>query len=61
VSLRATEFAFNNSMLIEECHLPGGHAMWLLLRTNISEEQTTSIIMVRKISELGKKFAVTIK
>jgi hypothetical protein len=39
--------------IYEECHLLGYVAMWLLLRTDVSEEHTASIIRVKRISEPG--------
>jgi hypothetical protein len=42
----------------EECHLLGYAAIWLLLRTDVSEERIT-IIRVTRIGELVTALAVT--
>jgi hypothetical protein len=43
----------------EEWHLLGCYTMWLLLRTDISEELSASFIKVTRIGELGTTLAVT--
>jgi hypothetical protein len=42
----------------EECRLLGCDAVWLLLRTDVSEERITYIIRVKRIIELGTTLAV---
>jgi hypothetical protein len=37
----------------EECRLVGCHAVWLLLRFDVSEERAAFIIKERRIGELG--------
>jgi hypothetical protein len=43
----------------EEGRLMGCDAVWLLLRTHVSEERIAFIIRVKRISELGITLAVT--
>jgi hypothetical protein len=43
----------------EECSLLGFDAVWLLCITDVSEERIASIIMEKRISQLGTTFAVT--
>jgi hypothetical protein len=43
----------------EKCCLLGCYAVWVLLRTDVSEELSASFIRVRRIGELGTTLAVT--
>jgi hypothetical protein len=42
-----------------ECLVLGCCAVWLLLRTDVSEERSASIIRVKRISELRRAIAIT--
>jgi hypothetical protein len=42
----------------EEWRLLGCYAVWLLLRTDVSDEHSASIIRVTRIGELGTTLAV---
>jgi hypothetical protein len=44
---------------LEEWCLLGCYAVWLLLRTDVSEELSASFISVTRIGELGTTLAVT--
>jgi hypothetical protein len=44
----------------EECRLLGCYTLWLLLRTDVSEERSASIIRVARIGELEAMLAVSI-
>jgi hypothetical protein len=46
-----------NTNTLQECHLLGCDTMWLLLRTDVLEE-LTSIITVKRLSEIGTALAV---
>jgi hypothetical protein len=43
----------------EECRLLGCYAVWVLGRTDVSEELIAFIIRVTRIGELGTTLAVT--
>jgi hypothetical protein len=45
----------------EECRLLGRYAVWLLLRTDVSEELSASIIRVTRIGELGTMFIRSVR
>jgi hypothetical protein len=50
---------FQTFPLAEQCRLLGCYAVWLLLRTDVSQERSASIIRVIRIGELGTTLAVT--
>jgi hypothetical protein len=49
---------FLTTELVEDCRLLGCYAVWLV-RTDVSEERSPSIIRVVRIGELGTTLTVT--
>jgi hypothetical protein len=52
-------FLCETTTQFEEWRLLGCYAVWLLLRTDVSEELSASIIAVTRIGELGTTLAAT--